>query len=435
MNKLKSLLFIAVASLVAATLFTSCNEEESNIGMGLQDPATLFDGSRDTVYDLTAYTHYDDSLRTSGYSSAVLGYCNDAHFGKVTATYYTQMVNSNGVSLDEMCHIDSAILSLVITNVYSPSSNAKNAYSRMRKDDTYHLHFLVDQLATAPLTDSGYYAFDTIALSGNRYYDGIVSVAHADTMTVRLPLSQKFYSLLENQTLTASELITHLKGLRIAMPYNEQSRMVTVNLAAANTKLTVYYRYMSLNDTISRTLNLGIGTSATHFSHFQHDYSGTALSVFNTNHKDSIEGSQYLYLEPLGGTYISVDMHKWITQFRKSHPYATINYAVLKLPVANISDTCYPSEMYTYKRYADGSSIAIPDMSDIYTYTGYDGTNKYDKAYYRIRVTQHVQKMLLSGNDFGTLVYLEGRRSSPRRVIINGTGSNNRIRLEVVYSE
>ena len=86
--------------------------------MGLQDPATLFDGQRDTVYDLMAYTHYDDSLHTSGYSSAVVGYYNDPTCGKVTATYYTQIVNSRGLELDETCHIDSAVLSLSLSNLY-----------------------------------------------------------------------------------------------------------------------------------------------------------------------------------------------------------------------------------------------------------------------------------------------------------------------------
>lgn len=431
MNRLKTFLLTAVALLAASPFFCACNEEESNIGMGLQDPATLFDGQRDTVYDLVAYTHYDDSLHTSGYSSAVVGYYNDPTCGKVTATYYTQIVNSKGLELDEMCHIDSAVLSLSLSGIYPAAADGK----RGRKGGEYRLHFLVDQLAAAPLTDSGYYAFDTIALSGSRYYDGVVSVTDGDTMTVRLPLDDSFCRLLANQTLTAAQLTAHLKGLRIAMPNSGEARMATVNLAAAKTKITVYYRYISTSDTISRSLDLGIGTAATHFSHFSHDYAGTALATFGTHRKDSLDGSQYLYLEPMGGTYLSVDMQAWVSSFRKSHPHATINYAVLKLPVASISDTCYPSALYAYKRYASGSSIAIPDLSDSYTYTGYDGTNDYDKAYYRIRVTQHLQSLLLSGKDYGTLIFLEGRRTSPERVIIKGTGSSDPIRLEVVYSE
>lgn len=426
MKNIRPLLLLAAAALMATTLFSSCDEEESNIGMGLQDPATLFDGARDTVYDLTAYTHYDDSLRTSGYGSAVVGYYEDPTCGKVSATYYTQMVNANGMEMDSLCHIDSAVLTLVLSDVY-PAVTAKGG--------TYSLHFQVDRLAEMPLTDSAYYAFDTIALGSSRYYDGVVSVVASDTMEVRLPLDASFGNLLSNQTLMADQLTAHLKGLRIAMPQHGEARMATINLSAANTKITVYYRYVTPSTTISRTLELGIGTKSTHFSHFKHDYSGSRLATFATNTKDSITGTQYLYLEPLGGTYLSVDMHRWIAQFRKAHPHAIINYAVLKLPVADISDTCNPSALYAYKRYADGSSIAIPDLSDAYTYTGYDGTNNFDKAYYRIRVTQHLQKMLLSGNDFGTLIYLEGRRTSPRRLVVKGTDNSDPIRLEVVYSE
>ncbi len=411
--------------LVAATvLFCACNEEESNIGMGLQDPATLFDGERDTVYNLSPFTFYDDSLRTAGYTGAVIGCYQDAVMGYVRASYYTQIFHKDGIELDENCIIDSAILSLVLADLYPYES------------DSITLRFQVDQLQEAPLTDSAYHAFDSIAVGSNRFFDGEITVAGSDTMTVELPLDDSFGALLQNTSLSSTELIDHLKGLRIAMPANGTPRLATINLSAAKTKITLYYRYQMDDTTSARTLDLQIGVNATHFSHYVHDYNGTVLAPFSNNPKDSIDGTQRLYLEPLGGTYIRVNMKEWVDDFRTKHPHATINYAVLKFPVASDdTDTLFPSRLYAYKRYADGTSITVPDLTDGITYGVYDGGFNANEKCYRIRLTQHVQKMLLSGNDFGTDIYLEGRRTSPRRVILNGTEAVDKPRLEIVYNE
>ncbi|MDY5968526.1 MAG: DUF4270 family protein [Bacteroidales bacterium] len=417
MKKIINILLVLAAAMAGAALFASCTEEPSNIGVGLQDPATLFDGKRDTVM-LTAFTMLEDSLKTSGYSSAVIGNYSDGVFGTVRGTYYTQITNSNGIAFDDKCVIDSVVLTLVLSDVYPPAG------------DSYSLHFRVDQLAEAPMTDSAYYAFDTIALGGACFFDGMVNVTRSDTMTARLKLRDNASALFARQTLNARQLIDYAKGIRIAL--NDDDKMVTINLAAEKTRITIHYRY----DNIVREVNLGIGKGGTHFSHYTHQYAGSSLAPFATTPNDSMPGTNFLYLEPFGGTYLCVDMRAWIDTFRVAHPNAVINYAVMRLPIATSeSDNYHPDKLQTYKQYADGSSIGIPDMLDAYTYTGYDGTNKIDSTCYRIRITQHLQKMLLSGNDFGTLIYLDGRRSSPRRVVINGTAKQNPICVEVVYSE
>lgn len=430
---LRTMLWIAIA--VTATTIMSCKDEESQIGMGLQDPASLFSGQHDTVI-LEGATYYDDSLLTTGYGRAVIGRVDNSIFGTTRATYYTQIANANGLDWNENCHIDSVILQLAVEDIFAPTRAA-------RQD----LHTAIQVFHTTDkiMTDTPYYATSTIGL-GQKYADQPITIT--DSMMTRvnsdsllnftLKLDTSIFQLFPRRTLTPEALLDATKGIAIKLDEGSgyDIMTMTLNLAAATNKMTIYYSYHANgSSTINRTVGMSIGSGATHFSSYIHTYNAPFSSLQNKT-ADSLGGSQRLYLEPLGGTYMKLNMKNWVETFRVKHPTAVIAYAVIKLPVATESvGTEYPSRLYTYKNYADGSTVLIPDFTDAYRLTGYDGTNHLDKAYYRIRVTEHVQKMLHSGNDFGTLIYLEGRRSDPRSVVFNGTGTATPPRLEIVYSE
>ena len=67
--------------LSALLILNACDEKESDLGVDLQDPSTLYEGIVDTAYG-TAMTVYDDSLLTSGQSSVLVGCYSDAVFGE-----------------------------------------------------------------------------------------------------------------------------------------------------------------------------------------------------------------------------------------------------------------------------------------------------------------------------------------------------------------
>ena len=424
------MLWIAIA--VAATSLVSCEDEETSIGLGLQDPASLFSGQHDTVI-LNGATFYDDSLLTSGYNYAVVGQTFNTVFGNTIALYNTQIANKSGLDWDENCHIDSVVMQLAVADIYAPSSTVgRNIQTTV----------VVNHLTEKIMTDSAYYSFSNIA-KGEQYASQQVTITdsmrnrieHDSLLTLSIKMNTSIFQLFPRRQLTAEELIDATKGIAISLDQTSVDPVaMTLNLAAATTKMVIYYTYSNGSQNINRTLDMNIGKGATHFSTYIHTYNHPFDELKNGT-LDSLEGSQRLYLEPLGGTYLKLDMSSWVKQFRQAHPAAVIAYAVIKLPVASENKGEYPSRLYTYKSYADGSSVLIPDFTDAYRLTGYDGTNHLDSAYYRIRVTEHVQKMLHSGNDFGTLIYLEGRRSDPRCVIFNGTATSNPPRLEIVYSE
>ena len=411
-------------------VFASCSEEETDIGVELQDPATFYSGISDSAF-CVAYTVFDDSLLTSGTNAARVGCYSDPVFGNAEAALYTQISSPNGegVAFDQNMHIDSVVLSMAVTEIFAPEASK-----------SFHdLHFEVYQLAQSILTDSAYYSDCELPVSNRCFFNEVVRVEQTDTTIVNLKLADNFIPLLENQTYTTAEsFVDALKGLRIRLVNDGTPQMATVNLAAAATRITVYFTFQSDEETTHREYELTIGHAATHFNQFKNHYIGP-LATFNTNHGDSIDGSRYLYLSPMGGTNIKLGLGDFVQQFRAAHPYAVIHYAELLLPVADIAMSQKPASLAALKYNSSGLVLNVPDMYDAYTYQGFDGTYDQQTGCYRMRITQHLQRLLRDGVDYGTLVIINGRRSSAAHTVINGydataTG-NNPIRIRFVYSE
>ena len=108
------------------------------------------------------------------------------------------------------------------------------------------------------------------------------------------------------------------------------------------------------------------------------------------------------------------------------------------LPVNNQADTQRPVRILANKRLADGTLTMVTDVnfvSNPYTYAGFDGYFHKDKGYYRLRVTRHLQELLRTGRDYGMDLYIDARRSSAFRTVLNGTATDNPVRVVFVYSE
>ncbi|MBO4307398.1 MAG: DUF4270 family protein [Bacteroidales bacterium] len=426
MQKAISLFCIVLIASLSITI-SSCTEEDSPVGVGLQDPSTIFDGLRDTAFGV-AYTVFDDSLLTSGQSSGMVGCYSDDVFGNSEAIIYAQVLtpNNSSVDFDEHCIIDSVVLSLALTKVYS---NEAKSYK--------NLHFEIYRLAEGLSKDSLYYSTDEIPVTSECLFNGVVRVPESDTMVAHIKLDNRVLSYFVMKSYAnADEFAEAFKGLRIRLVNDGTPMMATVNFAAAATRLSLYYAYVADTQYTYRYYDFTVGHDATHFMQFKNNYTGV-LSTFNSNVNDSLLGTRYLYLSPMGGTNIKLYFDNFITQFKQQHPYAVIHSAELVLPVADISPVDKPGYIAAFKCYLDGTVVSIPDMYD--NYSGYGG--KYDEQTnsFRLRITRHLQKMLTSGMDLGTLLVIDSRRSVPSHSVFNGfdatATSGDPIRIEFIYSE
>lgn len=432
--------------LAGALSLVSCDEEESAIGIGLQDPATLYNGTCDTLL-CSATTVLDDSLHTAGYTAGLLGYYGDDVFGTCEASIYTQVTTPDGIDLSNST-IDSIVVTLGVSNFYLPQNQGfvvGGGGSRLPRLDlrkhTVDLNLEVRQLADTMQSDSGYCSNHTLPLADAALFQGVVTVNTTDTV-VRIKLNDGLNNLLEGQNLNSTAFRNTVKGLYIAMHNVDNYCMLTVNFAATSTRLTIYRTYVhegNDNERESLVDVFNIGTDAAHFNHYEHNYTGT-LSGFNTDRHYEVDGSRYLYMEPMGGTKLRLDFDEQIQRFHAQHPYAIIHYAELLLPVAtDVADANPPTSLLALRNYGDTNAAYIADMSDIYTSGGFDGQYDSGRRLYRIRCTQHVQKLLRQGGDEGTYIIINSRRAAANRTVLKGSDpaatANDPVRIAIVYTE
>lgn len=416
---------LALILVVLAVVSASCTIDKTDLGIDLQDPYTLYKGTRGTVY-LEASTILDDSLSTVGYAAGVFGNARYNNLGSVDAVLYSQIsiANSTGIALSDEVVIDSAVMTLVIDTLYPVHPDS----------DTLSLHVVMRQLAESIRSDSNYMASASIPESDVLFFDGNVAYPYGSD-SVRIVLDESIFPVLK-QNCSREDFIERTKGFSLRLA-DDANCLVTVNLAATATRITLYYHTATAQ---SLKYNFIINNGAIQFMHYSHDYTGTPLQAL-TSSDASVEGSQSLYLLPLAGTKVRMNMQPFLDTFRVNHPTATIHYAELLLPASPDADTLRVDRITALKRSSSGSSVYVTDanvISNPYTYSGFDGYYHRDKGHYRLRVTQHLQELLRDGKDHGTDLIVDARRSTAFVSTLNGCNpalTDNPIRIEFIYTE
>lgn len=405
---------LLLACFLSATLFCSCEDEETGLGMGLQTDSP-YNGIYDTIAapDLMAYTCYDDSLLTTGDTFAVIGRYSDAVFGQVEARCYAQLALTNNSGLDfSSFTIDSAILSISLRSCFPAIATGSRS-----------LHLKVFQLAEPLDNERSYYAFDSVALSFTLFFEGTF-VVDSQLSKISVPLNAAFSSLLNGHVFESQQQFQDaVKGLCIVVCSDSDPAIITLDLGSNDSGLKLYY-----NDLEGTKQEVSIlfgkassASSATHFTRFIHNYSGN-FALLQDGTLDSIEGSQKLFLEPMAGTQVVIDVNAFITAFRSAHPRAVIHYAEMILPVHADADAAHPYQ------------IVASVIDYVANNSGYDGTYNAADGCYHIRMSRHMQ-MLLSGFDTKLRLAIRDRRSFAPRTILNGTATSNPPKIAFIYTE
>lgn len=394
------------ALLLTLLALTACTDDESDLGSTLMNADAIYNAKTYTMTVDTAYSLRDDSLLTTGNIQIMIGNYHDAIFGKVTAQYFSQITLPNAtssVAFDSVT-IDSVVMTLAYDSVFPDTSRS------------YTMHFEVLQLAEAIASDKQYYAMDSIEVDANAVlFNGTVQVPSGSS-TINLNLGGPINDIL-SRTAERDAFAEATKGLRIrVLPTGSDEGLMAINLFDTRTMIRVHYHY----GTTSYHFDLSL-SNGKHFTHFVHDYSGTALEGVR-----SLDGAQRLYLDPLGGFKAVVSFDRTIRAFREAHPRAVVHKADLLLPVAAEADAKKPNRII-----ATNGTRYIND----YISTGVDGYYLSDSSSYRIRVPLHLQSMMRDGFDKGTHLLIDARGSVAERTLLNGYNETNKIRINLIYTE
>lgn len=420
--------FILPLLLLSLMLPVACTEKDTSIGVELQDPTTLYDGLSCTITaGITGWSQQDDSLLTRGYSSGVIGQYNDPIYGQVTGAMFTQigLPSTNGISFSRReVSIDSVKLNLEVLDIY-PLVNV---------GETATLTLNIHQLSQGFDKDSAYYSFSQLPV-GDEWFQSTVQVTRLSDSAgnrrftpICVNLDSRCFTALSDSC-SYDEFFEHVKGIRIAAV---GGTLVTLNLAATNTRLSMFYHLLSSG--VDGNYDFVINNSGPiHFFQYQHAYPASFFDAAG-----QINGDNRLYIEPLGGVNVKLDMEAALQTFHAQHPTAIIHHAELLLTVAPESDTLLPEKIMANKILDDGKTVYITDanyQTNPYSYSGYDGTYHADRGCYRMRITQHVQEQLRAGKDNGILLTIDARRSSGARCLFYGFQSANPPRIEFIYTE
>ncbi len=430
---IKALVISAITLMTGFFLFTACNPEDTDFGRDLTDPSAWYNGTLCDTLSIEAYTCREDSMTTSNYLNGVIGMLQNSVFGKTEATMFTQaaLSTTGGISFERDV-VDSVVLSLAITDYFSTDLKDSNY--------VYSARMKVVPLADPMYVDSTYYACSDVQCLRMVYFDSFMRISKKDTV-VRMKLNPSIMSIFQNKSYANNEdFQTALRGFKISLEpegADADNMMMYFNYAAAATGLTVHFH--SDNDTVPLKYSFVFsGTSAAHFNGYRHTYTSAPLSAFEANVNDSVAGTQKLYLQPLGGTFVKMRFPT-LKQWSEQHPNAVIHHAQLILPVDASSDAIGENaqRVLCYKYVENGKVSLIPDMMDALLSGGFDGGYNSDKRQYRMRISRQIQQVVSGAPDYGLALYIDARRTSAKQTILCGTDKAlpNHVKLEIIYSE
>lgn len=406
-------------------ILASCKKKESTLGNDILDPNSLLNSTQVDTFQLTTFTIAEDSLISDNPAYAVLGSYNDPKFGKVNASFYTQVVlsglNPNFGDLSSIT-VDSLVLGLEYVDYYGELS-----------PQTVEVYQLTEKLHI----DSTYYSFQHKAHSSTNLvvpgFETFTPKPNGETIIgedtvdaqLRIRLNNALASQLINESASGGTNYSstenfkdYFKGLYVKVNNPIQSSgkggVFYFNLNAPLSKMTIYYT----QDGENKTFDFLINSECADFNHVDIDNTGKPVqNVIN----DTVSGQTEFYAQAFKSRAVVA-----IPGLKNLPKKAVIHKAELILPIQYQTGTKYlPSDELSV-------SVRINNLlSGIGVFGFYDNFTKS----YTVDCRNYVQA-LVSGDITTTELYLSPRFfiTSAERVIFNGPNTINKKKPQIVVT-
>lgn len=435
---------LSATFLVAFFVTVSCKKKESGLGSSAYDPSELLSAGAIDSFTLNTYTIIDDSILTSNPALNVLGEMNDPVFGKVNASFYTQIrlpaANPNFGDLS-LVSIDSFVLAMRFSS-----------YTGKVATQTFEVFELNEDISAD--TAVKYYEFSTLNVKPTNlvmpgkgtFKPDPIGDAIVDTVAVapqmRLSLDTNLARILMNEanisggSFSSNEnFVDYFKGLKIQVNNPPQATgegaVYSLDMLSSSSKLTIYYKKLELVagilTPVKRTYDFVINKNCQMFNHAEFDRTGTKLQQ---NVDNPALGAQEFYAQSFGTR--SVIEIPGLKNIPKS---AVIHKAILDLPIQYQTGSIYNPgvNVSLFNKLASNPKLFRflynPVVSDVTKSITVDM-----QGYIQDVVTGAVE---LEPIYLATSRFKERSIISMDRIIFNGRNTNNKVKpkLYVIYTE
>ncbi len=428
---------MGLASLIF--FFSSCTKTPESIGLELVNDNQNYVGI-DTVFEMTAYSSVEDSVRTDETTINMLGSRFSDVFGLSNTSIYTQIrLSKVQPEFGENPVPDSTIL----TFVYSGS------YGNIETE----LSLKVNELTESFYKDSIYYADTDFEYSANEMGSLTFIPTPNDTLVIdsvnypaelRVPLNNdladKVFDPANADSLGSSDSFVNLfKGMYVSVEdigIPGDGSILTFDLLKERSNVIVYY-HNDEDDSLSYTFNINLFCGRV--GRFQHDYSLSTDPDFIAQivNGDTTKGTEKLYFQGMSGVQTEIwfpGLAEWADQGN-----IAINQAKLILPVYSdgVSENdLIPERFVLFKYKEDGSKAFTTDQIEGDQYFG--GTYSEGFNDYSFRLSRYTQAILNGEHDYGIVLHPSGKNVRAEEVVIYGTNPSapqtGKLKLEIIYT-
>jgi len=424
-NSWRKVFGLSATFLITLLVVVGCKKKESTLGNDVLDPNSLLNSTQVDTFQLTTFTIAEDSLISDNPAYAVLGSYNDPKFGKVDASFYTQVVlaglNPNFGDISAIT-VDSLVLGLEYADYYGELS-----------PQTVEVYQLTEKL----YLDSTYYSFQDKAHSSTNLvvpgYETFTPTPNGETIIgedtvdaqLRIRLNNSLATQLINESASGGtnyssidNFTSYFKGLYVKVNNGSQlsgkGAVFYFNLNDPLSKMTIYYTQAG----VQKTFDFLINSQCADFNHVDIDNSGKPVqNVIN----DTISGQTEFYAQAFKSRAIVK-----IPGLKNLPKKCVIHKAELILPVQYQTGSKYsPSDEISV-------SVRIDNiLSGIGVFGFYDN---YTKSY-TVDCRDYVQA-LVTGQISTTELILSPRFfiTSAERIIFNGPSTINKKKPQIVVT-
>ena len=448
--------FFLTLSVITLFIISSCNKS-SILGLEVQPPNDLIGAEYQDTLTLLTQTIQEDTLKTSGIASVMIGKYVDPIFGETSSSLYTQLrMFANAPTFGNTPVCDSVVLSLVYAGSYGKKIRTEQILSVYELDaamDINASYYSKSEIATNP-TDLANFKFipkptDSVVIDTNKYKS-------APQLRVKLPaaLGQKILDKQNTSDLATNDnFMQFFKGLKITTENTTGQAASEGNLLQFRTdysSMAIYFNYKNDSNKVVHSVYYLSLANVARFMKFNHDFSKAIPDVQNQVLQTQPPlTNDVCYAQGAAGLKTKIKIPNLVSWGKKD--FIGINRAELIVTaISSIKDTfAIPGSMVLYGIGNDGtSSYFLPDAYDGTDYFG--GSVKVDSTVtpnittYKFTITRYIQQVI-SGRllNNGLHLVVSNGSSNPYRIVfgggtptLTGGGDNKyKMKLNVTYTK